>query len=261
MSEEKQTTVYTYTNTPEPPPVAPANARHSSKTVEHMTPPEIVERARTVLGGIDLDPFSTPEANARVRAERFFVGYPVPIKAAFGGGVVPCEHGMAYAVDGFSAHWGPFRRGSLCEGGPPDLLPPEQPARVFINPPGGRTDKNRSSQKRAWFKLAEEHKAGRVSSAIFVCFSVELLQTTQVKTPDGLPLPLDFPICYPAKRVRYLNAEGKVGKSPPHSSCLILLPERLPGSRGTWGPLQIEKFIELFGELGRVVVPWCARSI
>lgn len=259
--QDRQTTVYSYTNTPEPPPVAPANARHSSKTAEHFSPPEVVERARAVLGGIDLDPFSTPEANERITATTFFDGE---------------ERG---GINGFKVRWTNAGKG----------------VRVFCNPPGGRTYKNRSSQKRAWFKLAEEYAVGRrgrgdlgkcincgalvevldltdagcscgcktfqhaecVRSAVFVCFSVELLQSTQVKTPDGLPLPLDFPICYPAKRVRYLSAEGKVGKSPPHASCLILLPERL--SSGAWSMVQVEKFVAVFGELGRVVVPWRQR--
>jgi hypothetical protein len=53
------------------------NAAHQlinqdSGDVEYYTPIEIVEAAREVMGGIDLDPFSSPAANARVRATRYF---------------------------------------------------------------------------------------------------------------------------------------------------------------------------------------------
>jgi DNA N-6-adenine-methyltransferase Dam len=39
---------------------------------EWYTPPELVERARTVLGDIDLDPASHPEAQKIVRAKRWY---------------------------------------------------------------------------------------------------------------------------------------------------------------------------------------------
>jgi hypothetical protein len=50
----------------------PANVRHSSKSDAWRTPPDIVERARIVLGGIDLDPATTIAANAQVNARCIF---------------------------------------------------------------------------------------------------------------------------------------------------------------------------------------------
>ena len=46
--------------------------KHSSQSVEHFTPHDVVDRARRLLGGIDLDPASCPKANEIVRAERIF---------------------------------------------------------------------------------------------------------------------------------------------------------------------------------------------
>jgi hypothetical protein len=191
-------------------------ARHSSETDEHYTPQAIVESAREALGGIDLDPASCPEANECVRAAHIF------------------DRGQ----NGFQREW----RG-----------------RVFLNPPGGLSDsleqvvkpncrvsgvcglaggtKERpghthhgveSNQKKWWFKLAREWRTGRVTSAVFVMFSVELLQTTQVNTPKAdnetdLPIPLKFAICFPRRRIAYCKPGGAVGRQPPHSSGIVFL--------------------------------------
>lgn len=193
-------------------------ARHSSKSVEHHTPPSIVEPARVTLGGFDLDPFSCVEANAIVRATAIYTGPP--------------------GVDGWTTPW---------------------MGRVFCNPPGGRGPDNSSNQKRAWFRLMSEYAAGRVTSAIFICFSIELLQTTQVN-PTG-PLPLDFPICFPSRRIAYVKPDGTVGGSPPHSSCVILVPPRKAvvyiGDAATdvgAAPV-VTRFKQAFAPIGKVTVP------
>jgi hypothetical protein len=47
-------------------------AQHTSKTAEHGSPPHIIEHARRLMGGIDLDPASSEFWNGRVRATRYF---------------------------------------------------------------------------------------------------------------------------------------------------------------------------------------------
>lgn len=51
---------------------AAIKAEFSSATPEHYTPRDIVERARWVMGGIDLDPASCAYANRTVGAGKFY---------------------------------------------------------------------------------------------------------------------------------------------------------------------------------------------
>ncbi len=48
------------------------NPRHSSKSDSWMTPVEIIERARQLLGVIDLDPASSAKADTRVKARAYY---------------------------------------------------------------------------------------------------------------------------------------------------------------------------------------------
>ena len=137
-------------------------------------------------------------------------------------------------------------RAALWHGISSDGLKSPWSGRVFLNPPGGRGEGNVSNQKLWWQRLAQAWQCGDVTAAIFVCFSVELLQTTQVH-PVG-PLPLDFPICYPSRRVAYYREDGTVGGSPPHSSAIVYLPEAAD-------PLAEGRFGAHFASIGKVVCP------
>lgn len=215
-------------------------SRHSSETVEHFTPPEVVDRVWRTLGRIDLDPASCALANELVEAESF--------------------HDRA--ADGFTREWG---------------------GRVFLNPPGGLCDatgrpvytatkKRRgcaetgacglapghqhegvtSSAKAWWYKLAREFAAGRVEAAVFLGFSVELMQSAQVGPPigpSGKPLrtPLDWTFCVPSRRLQFLveTPDGGFarGESPPHSSFIVCV------GRGD----VVGRFRAAFESLGQVV--------
>lgn len=197
-----------------------ANIRHSSESVEHYTPVAYVEAARKVMGSIDLDPASCDFANAVVQAKRIYTAKTL----------------------GHNKAW----RGN-----------------VLLNPPGGRINGNwepvkaggESSAKAWWFKLVSEWTNGGVDRAIFIGFSLEMLQTSQVDTPstaggDLLALPLDFALCFPSRRIAYdINHEmsRKKGASPPHASFIAFLPNNVKENL---------TFKKEFSKFGRVIIPW-----
>lgn len=191
---------------------ATPNAMHSAETVEHYTPPAIVEAARATLGAIDLDPASCALANERVRAAVYF----------------------DRAVDGLSRSWGP--------------LGPGLGARVFCNPPGGKVA-GESVQKLWWRKGARAWALGEVDALIWIAFKVDFLQTTQVGAEPGDVLPLDGAICYPSRRLSYWTPGpgGALveGKSPPHASAIVYLPSRKD-------PEGLVRFRRAFSPIGAV---------
>lgn len=141
---------------------------------------------------------------------------------------------------------------------------------LFLNAPGGK-QANKSLQNLFWQKLARAWLARQVTQAIFVCFSVELLQVSQ-GYGDDLPIPLDFPLCYPSARVPYIKAtetpqaplfgtpaDVKVeeGEAPPHASVIVFLPppgNQALGLKGFQARVgSTEKFQSTFSSLGRCV--------
>ena len=113
--------------------------------------------------------------------------------------------------------------------------------------PSARTHarRRRAEPEEVVVKLAREYAEKRVVAAVFVCFSVELLQNTQVNTPAGLAIPLDFPMCFPSRRIAYHKPGGKIGSQPPHASCLVLIARRNSQCAA--------RFAEAFSGIGRVI--------
>lgn len=160
------------------------NAQHSSKSNEHYTPEDIVKAARAVMGGIDLDPASSHEANLLVGASEYFTK----------------------DDDGLSKDWH---------------------GRVWLNPPGGLIGRQ-SSAAVWWEKLFDEWNAGSVTQAMFLGFSIEILQTSQ----DAAMWIGRVPFCIPRKRLRFVQfdaARGEFvpGNSPTHANIIAYLPPAL----------------------------------
>lgn len=174
-----------------------ANIRHSSETNEHYTRPDTVALVRAVLGDIDLDPASSAEANKVIRAREYFTS----------------------RTNGLDREWG---------------------GRVFLNPPGGQLGLSKKAKEANpqlaariaaerlqwgtrsrsvawWRKLATEFQARRVSSAIFIGFSLEILQTSQEMEGATFATPFDFTFCIPRTRLRF------DGNSPTHANVIVYL--------------------------------------
>lgn len=110
--------------------------------------------------------------------------------------------------------------------------------RVWCNPPGGKNaSTGASNQKTFWKSLMTYRSEGLLVHAIFLAFSVESLQTTQ---RDEQPAMMDFPICIPHKRIRFVSPTGKKN-SPTHANALIYVPGTID---------RTDDFIRVFSALG-----------
>jgi hypothetical protein len=220
--------------------------RHSSESAEHYTPPEVVGLAHRVLGRIDLDPASSEQANSYIEADTYF----------------------DVADDGFGREW--FGRvllnppGGLCDRTGRPVYPKTKrregcSVTGACGLPPGHTHHGVTSSARAWwFRLMTEVFAGRVEAALFVGFTLEILQSAQGDAPevdwvsgDALPPPSDFATLVPRRRLRYLAPRGARlvrGDQPPHASFLTYV-----------GPSSgLPALLEAEAALGRVVVPHAA---
>lgn len=207
------------------------NNRHSSTHVHALTPPLIIDPARALFRGtIDLDPASSISANKFIKARMF----------------------CTPRTDGLTAKpW--FDSCDLMPG------PPRPPYSVWLNPPGGwhKGKNGDSAMKRWWKRLLIERADPRFGHALFLSFSIEAAQSTQVDCERSI---LYFPTCFLSRRVAYLDQRtGKpilmwdekkqkyVRGAMTHSSCVSYIAGRIN---------RFPQFVKLFSPLGVVVRPW-----
>lgn len=199
------------------------NSQHLHLTNEHYTPVEITQLYSQLIGKqIDLDPFSCEKANQIVNARNYY--------------------SKENDQNGFLLPW----YGS-----------------TFANPPGSFVDlstylpakRGASSMAAAFDKAESEYLAGNVEQILFVAFSLELL----TKRPSIANYPRCFVNTtghenYPhlvtgGGRLKYLDANLELQKSPTHGSFLIYFPPK--GSERLYSLA----FSELFSSFGSVVLP------
>lgn len=133
---------------------------HNSGEIEWYTPPQYLEAARRVMGGIDLDPASSDRANELVQATVHFTR----------------------DDDGLRRPWA---------------------GRVWMNPP--------YSKDLMWLfceRLCEFYEAGDVSKAIVLVNNATETAAFQRMAE------LASAMCFPAKRIKYLNSNLEAAKTP-----------------------------------------------
>lgn len=211
------------------------NPQHSSESNEHFTPMAIIEAAHELMGGIDLDPASCEAANRLVLADRYYSLEDPGHAQQWGGRVFLNPPGGV--VD---AEWRPVyaRKGDR---------PPCAESGACGLPPGHSHMGLTSSAKKWWYKLVREWVAGRVTQAIFVGFSLEILQSAQGEDHHG---PLHFPICVPATRMRFLRPGGTTGEyiegaQPTHANVIVYLSD---------GAENAQRFAHIFSRIGAVKI-------
>lgn len=177
------------------------------------TPEKYLNAARAVLGNIYLDPASDATGNELVKADVF----------------------MTERHDGIVQDWGVIARRQ------------PGPITVWMNPPGGLRPKGLLGAGASlpilfWQKLMMLREQGSLSHAIVAIFSLGQLQTTQQCSKSML----DFPICYPPKRISWKPRPGVAGGSPSHAGGFVYVPARID---------RTAEFKYTFSAFGKVVVP------
>ncbi len=115
----------------------------------------------------------------------------------------------------------------------------DRPSTIYLNPPSGKI-KNRSVPCLFWAKLMDHLEKGLIKHAIYMAFSIEQLSKSEVYHERSM---LDFLVCFPRQRIRFLNSNGDSGNAPSHHNAIVYVPGTI---------CQEQKFIEEFSCYGRI---------
>jgi len=160
--------------------------QHLSESNDWQTPEYIVNPARELMGGIDLDPASCLVANETIKAKRIYDVADNGLTKLWSGKVFLNPPGGKLKWNG--EEWIPVLRG-----------PGESSARIW------------------WQILANQYESGAIDQAFFVAFTLEILRSSQ----KGIPVQRYFR-CYPSDRINFVGA----GDQPGHGNVLIWLPPK-----------------------------------
>jgi len=165
-------------------------AKHSSASVEHYTPAGIVDLARSLMGGIDLDPASCAKANEIIKAARYFTK----------------------ETDGLAQEW----RGSIW------LNPPGG-----RHPDYGTASLTKIWWRKLVREWQADH-VSQACFLGFNMECLQTTQSYDKRYPwPGKDLAMtDFPICIPSKRICFLYVEAgdtrfKIGGGPTHANVIV----------------------------------------
>lgn len=117
---------------------------------------------------------------------------------------------------------------------------------VFCNPPGGKIG-GKSLAKLFWQKLM---RSPNVKQAIFLAFSIELLQTSQLsEDPDAC----QYVVCIPKRRLAFTDATGRVVTGNTHASAIVYVSNNDNFQRKH---LANVRFAEEFNQYGSILKPF-----
>lgn len=168
-----------------------------------FTPPEIIKRVHAVMGGIDLDPASCAKANEIVGAKQFFTAADDALNRPWRGRVFVNPPGTC-VTNPILATWD-------MSGEKPKIkrLP------GYFTVCGNANVCSCDLPSKFWQKLMVEFTEGRVTSAIYLGFSLNQLSTLQcgmyIEGEDSprkySRSPMDFPLCIIKQRLKFLDSE------------------------------------------------------
>lgn len=172
-----------------------------SGVAEWYTPEDVIEAARALMGGIDLDPASCATANRTVRASHYFTKE---------------DNGLALPWRGRVWLNHPFGKPERACG--PDCTKKGCTKRGF------HLSEYRPGSEDWINKLIVEYREGRVSQAVTITFS---------NTGSGwFRHLLHFPQFYFTGRVEYVNPFGEQGDGVTKDSVITWLPPSWYGAKG-----------------------------